>query len=109
FTATVDGHPVKDRSRISLSHTDLQDRLILPLLNEVVACRREKIVDNDDLIDAGVIFGTGFAPFRGGPLQYIRETGPQSIYERLQSFEERLGARFRPDSGWQELLPIPTV
>ncbi|MHB1543631.1 MAG: 3-hydroxyacyl-CoA dehydrogenase NAD-binding domain-containing protein [Gammaproteobacteria bacterium] len=102
-----DGHPVKDHSRASLSHTDLKDRLILPLLNEVVACRREKIVDNDDLIDAGVIFGTGFAPFRGGPLQYIRETGPQSIYERLQYFEERLGERFSPDPGWQDLLPTP--
>ena len=103
------GKAVKDHSRSTLSHTDLQDRLILPLLNEVVVCRREKIVENDDLIDAGVIFGTGFAPFRGGPLQYIRETGPQSIYERLRYFEERLGERFRPDPGWQDLLPTVTT
>lgn len=103
-----DGQPVKDHSRASLSHTDLQDRLILPLLNEVVLCRREKIVEDDDLIDAGVIFGTGFAPFRGGPLQYIRETGPQALYERLRYFEERLGPRFQPDPGWQDLLPNPT-
>ena len=104
-----DGQPVKDRSRAMLSHTDLEDRLILPLLNEVVVCRREKIVANDDWIDAGVIFGTGFAPFRGGPLQYIRETGPQSVYERLKHFEERLGERFRPDRGWQDLLPASTA
>src|SRR5690606_40414580 len=54
---------------------DLQDRLILPMLNEAVACLHDGVVADADLLDAGVIFGTGFAPFRGGPIQYIRETG----------------------------------
>ena len=44
--------------------------LIQPLLDESKKCAEEKIVDNDDLVDAGVIFGTGFAPFRGGPLHF---------------------------------------
>jgi 3-hydroxyacyl-CoA dehydrogenase/enoyl-CoA hydratase/3-hydroxybutyryl-CoA epimerase len=44
------------------------------LLNEATACLREGIVASDYLIDAGVIFGTGFAPFRGGPIHYIRDT-----------------------------------
>jgi 3-hydroxyacyl-CoA dehydrogenase/enoyl-CoA hydratase/3-hydroxybutyryl-CoA epimerase len=100
-----DGKPVKNRAHVHLRNTDLTDRLLLPLLNEVVACRREQIVPDDDLIDAGVIFGTGFAPFRGGPLRYIRETGSPSIYERLRYFENQLGARFKPDSGWSALLP----
>jgi 3-hydroxyacyl-CoA dehydrogenase/enoyl-CoA hydratase/3-hydroxybutyryl-CoA epimerase len=51
---------------------DLEDRLILPLLNEAVACLHDGVVSDADLLDAGVIFGTGFAPFRGGPIQYIR-------------------------------------
>ncbi|MCC7096145.1 MAG: enoyl-CoA hydratase/isomerase family protein, partial [Thermomonas sp.] len=42
---------------------DLEDRLILPLLNEAVACLHAGVVSDTDLLDAGVIFGTGFAPF----------------------------------------------
>ncbi len=44
--------------------------LIQPLLDESKKCADEKIVDSEDLVDAGVIFGTGFAPFRGGPLHF---------------------------------------
>jgi 3-hydroxyacyl-CoA dehydrogenase/enoyl-CoA hydratase/3-hydroxybutyryl-CoA epimerase len=44
--------------------------LVEPLIRECERCRDERIVENADLIDAGVIFGTGFAPFRGGPLHF---------------------------------------
>jgi 3-hydroxyacyl-CoA dehydrogenase/enoyl-CoA hydratase/3-hydroxybutyryl-CoA epimerase len=44
--------------------------LIEPLLVECERCRDEKVVESADLVDAGVIFGTGFAPFRGGPLHF---------------------------------------
>ena len=54
---------------------DLIDRLILVLVNECVACLRERVVEDADLVDAAVIFGTGFAPFRGGPLTYARAAG----------------------------------
>ncbi|HEY0501924.1 MAG TPA: 3-hydroxyacyl-CoA dehydrogenase NAD-binding domain-containing protein, partial [Lysobacter sp.] len=54
---------------------DLEDRLILPLLNEAVAVLHDGVVADADLLDAGVIFGTGFAPFRGGPIAYIRAVG----------------------------------
>lgn len=80
--------------------TDLEDRLILPLLNEAVACLHDGVVENADLLDAGVIFGTGFAPFRGGPIQYIRETGADSVLARLKKLEARYGARFAPRAGW---------
>lgn len=45
----------------------LAERMILRLLNEAVACLREKVVADADLLNAGIVFGTGFAPFRGGP------------------------------------------
>jgi 3-hydroxyacyl-CoA dehydrogenase/enoyl-CoA hydratase/3-hydroxybutyryl-CoA epimerase len=45
---------------------ELGDRLMLRMLNEAVACRREGVVADSDLLDAGMIYGTGFAPFRGG-------------------------------------------
>ena len=79
---------------------DLQDRLILPMLNEAVACLHDGVVADADLLDAGVIFGTGFAPFRGGPIQYIRETGVDALLERLKQLQARHGERFAPRPGW---------
>ena len=57
-----------------------------------------------DLIDAGIVFGAGFAPFRGGPIQYARERGVKSVIDQLNLFEEKLGIRFKPNEGWQKLL-----
>ncbi|MFC5577604.1 3-hydroxyacyl-CoA dehydrogenase NAD-binding domain-containing protein [Lysobacter niabensis] len=79
---------------------DLEDRLILPLLNEAVACLHDGVVADADLLDAGVIFGTGFAPFRGGPIQYIRETGATVLLERLKALQAKYGERFAPREGW---------
>ncbi len=58
-----------------LNHLDIQNRLINTLLDESQRCLDDGIVENPDDVDAGVIFGTGFAPFRGGPLLY-RESRP---------------------------------
>ncbi|HEY6641914.1 3-hydroxyacyl-CoA dehydrogenase NAD-binding domain-containing protein [Povalibacter sp.] len=79
---------------------DLQDRLLLSLVNEAVAVLREKVVDDADLVDAGVIFGAGFAPFRGGPLQYARERGVDAVVTRLKQLQQAHGERFAPDPGW---------
>lgn len=83
---------------------DLEDRLILPLLNEAVACLHDGVVADADLLDAGVIFGTGFAPFRGGPVQYIRSTGADVLVERLKVLQQRYGDRFAPRPGWDAPL-----
>ncbi|HRQ63703.1 MAG TPA: 3-hydroxyacyl-CoA dehydrogenase NAD-binding domain-containing protein [Xanthomonadaceae bacterium] len=82
---------------------DLEDRLILPFLNEAVACLHEGVVDDAELLDAGVIFGTGFAPFRGGPIEYIRSVGATSFKARLEVLAERYGRRFSPKKGWDDL------
>ena len=79
---------------------DLEDRLILPLVNEAVACLHDGVVADADLLDAGVIFGTGFAPFRGGPIQYVRETGVDALLARLQQLQAQHGPRFAPRPGW---------
>ncbi len=79
---------------------DLQDRMILPMVNEAVACLADGVVDDADLLDAGVIFGTGFAPFRGGPLQYARSEGPDTVKQRLEALASRYGSRFAPKQGW---------
>jgi 3-hydroxyacyl-CoA dehydrogenase/enoyl-CoA hydratase/3-hydroxybutyryl-CoA epimerase len=80
---------------------DLQSRLILPMLNEAVACLAERVVDDADLLDAGVVFGTGFAPFRGGPIQYIRSAGAEKLRAELEALASRHGERFRPKRGWE--------
>ena len=83
---------------------DLEDRLVLPLLNEAVACLHDGVVVDVDLLDAGVIFGTGFAPFRGGPIQHIRATGADTLLARLQLLQARHGERFAPRPGWDNPL-----
>lgn len=82
---------------------DLSDRLMLSMLDEVVACRREGVVEDDDALDAGIVFGTGFAPFRGGPMHYIRESGVSNLKERLEALARTQGERFTPDAGWTQL------
>lgn len=92
----------KEGERIPISK-DLTDRLMLPMFNEAFACLREGVVENSDLLDAGVIFGTGFAPFRGGPTNYCREKGIGSLKERLLDLEKLYGKRFHPDSWWEKM------
>ncbi len=82
---------------------DLQDRLMLSMLNEVVACLREKVVEDADQLDAGVIFATGFAPFRGGPIHYLQTAGVSVLKSALGSLAGSYGDRFRPHSGCDHL------
>jgi len=79
---------------------DITDRMILPMLNESVSCLHDGVVDDADLLDAGVIFGTGFAPFRGGPIQYIRSEGADKIKATLDALAAKYGKRFSPKAGW---------
>jgi 3-hydroxyacyl-CoA dehydrogenase/enoyl-CoA hydratase/3-hydroxybutyryl-CoA epimerase len=85
---------------------DLTERLIFRLLNESVACLREGVVADADLLDAGVVFGTGFAPHRGGPMHYIDQGGWSRMRERLQSLQQEHGGHFRPDRGWSQLVRV---
>ena len=100
FYVWRDGKPVHAPAPQSAVPPDLEDRLILPMLNEAVACLREGVVEDADLLDAGAIFATGFAPFRGGPLQYAKSRGVANVTARLEELAERYGERFRPDPGW---------
>jgi 3-hydroxyacyl-CoA dehydrogenase/enoyl-CoA hydratase/3-hydroxybutyryl-CoA epimerase len=103
FYAYKKGKPVVSYGTSGACADDeIADRLILRLLNETIACWRERIVADGDLLDAGAVFGIGFAPFRGGPLHYIRTAGIESLLARIRVFEKRYGTRFIPDPGWSE-------
>ncbi len=80
---------------------EMIDRLILPMSNVCVASLREGIVDNADVVDGAVIFGTGYAPFRGGPLNYARSRGVENVVSTLRALAEKFGGRFTPDAGWE--------
>ena len=103
FYKWEDGKPVKDRSKAGEIPADLTDRMILPMINTAMACLREGVVDNEEVLDGGVIFGTGFAPFRGGPINYARSEGIKEIVSRLEKLHNTYGERFKPDTGWSDL------
>ena len=98
-----DGKAVKPQEDFAGQPADIGDRLILPMLNEAVACLHEGIVSDADLLDAGVIFGTGFAPFRGGPLHYARNRGIGEILQTMERMAANHGDHYRPHEGWTEL------
>ena len=103
FYVWRDGKAVKPAAPAAAAPPDLIDRLILILVNECVTCLRERVVEDPDLVDAAVLFGTGFAPFRGGPLTYARARGVPAVVARLTELAARYGQRFQPDRGWPSI------
>jgi 3-hydroxyacyl-CoA dehydrogenase / enoyl-CoA hydratase / 3-hydroxybutyryl-CoA epimerase len=97
------GKPIKDKNASYANQQELEDRLVMRFLNEATACLREGVVEGEDLIDAGVIFGTGFAPFRGGPLHYIHAEGVTNMVSRLDELKQMYGDRFNQDKAWSTL------
>ena len=102
FYVWKDGKPDNSsRSPSAAQPTDeMIDRLMLPISNVCVACFREGIVDNPDMVDGAMIFGTGYAPFRGGPLNYARTRGVENVVSTLRALAQKFGGRFAPDPGW---------
>ena len=101
FYKWVEGKAVKPEVDPNyVAPDDLEDRITLPLINEAVACLHDGVVDDADLLDAGLIFGTGFAPFRGGPIQFVRDNGADALVARLEKLAAKYGDRFKPRPGW---------
>jgi 3-hydroxyacyl-CoA dehydrogenase / enoyl-CoA hydratase / 3-hydroxybutyryl-CoA epimerase len=82
---------------------EMTDRLILPMIDACVACLRQRVVADEETVDGAMIFGTGFAPFRGGPLHYARSRGVANVLAALELLASKYGERFRPDPGWSQL------
>lgn len=98
------GKQVKSKTAADSSglHTDdITDRLVLQMLNEAIACLREGVIEDQDMLDVGMIFGTGFAPFLGGPMHYMEQRGRQVIIDRLKELEGKYGNQFAADAGWK--------
>ena len=80
----------------------ISERLIMRLVNEAARCLRLSIVADADMVDIGLVYGTGFAPFRGGPLGYAAALGAAEVRARLLELTQRHGLRFTPDDAWSQ-------
>ncbi len=97
------GRIVRSKSYDKLKSEEIIERLTMRTLNTCVSCIRENIVSDDNLVDAALIFGAGFAPFRGGPMNYLNDLGKENVYRKLQKLESLYGVRFKPDAGFKNL------
>jgi 3-hydroxyacyl-CoA dehydrogenase/enoyl-CoA hydratase/3-hydroxybutyryl-CoA epimerase len=99
FYQWSDGKPQRGKVESDVP-PDLTDRLILPMLDACVECLRKDVVMSEDIVDGAMIFATGFAPFRGGPMYYARTRGIDDIVNTMKRLAEQHGDRFTPDAGW---------
>ncbi|NBX84051.1 MAG: crotonase [Gammaproteobacteria bacterium] len=76
---------------------DIAQRLIMRMVNEASLCLREGVVADADLLDAGMLFGTGFAPFRRGPMHYAKQFGKEQLNELFVQLANQYGERFKKD------------
>lgn len=75
---------------------ELRDRLVLVMVNEAARCLEEGVVTAPEDVDFAMIMGTGWAPFRGGPLRYADSIGLPAVVARLQALQKRVGEYFAP-------------
>ncbi len=97
FYQYKNGKPIKKRPVVINDQQHIADRLILRMVNESAACLREGVVADADLLDAGMIFATGFAPFCGGPMNYAKDVGAHNLEQLFKTLETKYGARFKVD------------
>jgi len=80
----------------SPSPSEIQQRLILPMINEAAFCLSEGVVASPAKLDLAMIFGTGFPPFRGGLCAHADALGAKAVVEALQKLAKEKGGRFAP-------------
>ena len=83
-------------SENTLSEPEILDRLMLLLVNESARSLQEGVVNKASILDCAMLMGTGFPPFRGGPLRYADARSLSGIVDALQSLAEKIGERFKP-------------
>ncbi len=82
---------------------EIVDRTVLLMTKEAALCMEEGIIARPDLLDAALIFGIGFPPFRGGLLRYADKLGPKVIVEKLEEYGKKYGERFTPPKSLIEM------
>lgn len=103
FYRYKNGKPIKQKVKTNKSEKELANRLILRMVNEAASCLRENVVADGDLLDGGMIFATGFAPFRGGPINYAKHFGNDKLNDLFNKLEAQYGERFKADASLASL------
>jgi enoyl-CoA hydratase/long-chain 3-hydroxyacyl-CoA dehydrogenase len=81
---------------LNLSEKEIQDRIMTRFINEAVKCLEDEIIADPVTGDMGLIFGTGFAPFRGGPFCYVDSVGAGKFVDVMNGFVDKYGPQFEP-------------
>ena len=87
---------VQSRTASDLTREELQERMFFLMLNEAARCLEEKIVATPEDVDFAMIMGTGFVPFRGGPLRYADSLGVEKIVGAMEILEDCGATQFAP-------------
>ncbi|MDP3070836.1 MAG: 3-hydroxyacyl-CoA dehydrogenase NAD-binding domain-containing protein [Opitutaceae bacterium] len=74
----------------------MTDRVILPMINEAARCLDQKVIEAPEDVDFAMVLGTGWAPFRGGPLRHADAVGVPEVVRRLESLARDVAPHFGP-------------
>lgn len=88
--------PEEPSTPFNTEYSIIQQRLVFAMVNEAGRCLAEEIVAEDWAIDLAMVLGTGFAPFRGGPLAFARQFEAQTVHDTLRALAGSYGPRFEP-------------
>jgi len=81
---------------LELKESEIQNRIMSRFINEAAKCLEDNIIANHVVGDIGLVFGTGFPPFRGGPFRYLDSFGIKKYVTIMNDLTERYGAQFEP-------------
>jgi enoyl-CoA hydratase/long-chain 3-hydroxyacyl-CoA dehydrogenase len=81
---------------LGLGEKEIQDRIVSRFVNEAAKCLEDEIIENPVVGDIGLVFGTGFAPFRGGPFRYLDQVGVAKYVGMMNGFADKYGPQFEP-------------
>jgi len=85
------------------AHDEIESRLVLLMINEASRCLEEGIVASAGEIDLAMVMGTGFAPFRGGPLRTADTMAITKVVEDLTRYAETAGPHYAPSALLQDM------
>ena len=105
-----DAKPNKDAAKLRPprlpsppSRDELEKRMVLLMVNEAARCLEEGIVGTPGDVDFAMVMGTGFAPFRGGPLRWSDSEGTAKIVEELSRLADSAGPHYAPCARLREM------
>jgi len=87
---------VPSQTAAAMTRMELQERMVFLMINEAAHCLEEQIIATPEDVDFAMIMGTGFAPFRGGPLRYADSLGVEKIAGAMEILADGGATQFKP-------------